>query len=211
MAKVLYITAHPDHQNSYSLSVGNEFIKAYREANPNDKVLHLDLFQMNIPQIDADVCNGWRKLSSGTDFNQLKKEEKEKLNRMGELVDQFVDADKYVFVNPMWNFSFPPVMKAYIDSICVAGKTFKYTSEGPIGLLGDKKAVHIQASGNYYAEGGPFADFEIGHRHLKKIMEFFAVPSFEGIFIEGVAAKPDQAPAIKEKAMQQARELAHKF
>ncbi|BFT74174.1 NAD(P)H-dependent oxidoreductase [Paenibacillus sp. P36] len=211
MAKVLYITAHPDHQNSYSLSVGDEFIKAYREANPHDVVLYLDLYQMNIPQIDSDVCNGWGKLSSGTPFHQLKKEEQNKLNRMGELVDQFVDADKYVFVNPMWNFSFPPVMKAYIDSICVAGKTFKYTNNGPIGLLKDKKAVHIQASGNFYAQGGPFAEFEIGHRHLKKIMEFFAVPSFEGIFIEGVAAKADQAPAIKEKSIQYARELAQKF
>ncbi|SDN05617.1 Flavodoxin-like fold [Paenibacillus sp. yr247] len=86
--------------------------------------LHLDLYQVNIPQIDADVFSGWGKLSSGTHFNQLSTEEKTKVSRLGELVDQFVAADKYVFVNPMWNFSFPPVMKAYIDSICVAGKTF---------------------------------------------------------------------------------------
>lgn len=213
MATVLYITAHPhDHQNSYSLSVGKEFIDAYREANPNDEVLHLDLYRLNIPQIDADVFSGWGKLSSGTDFNQLNTEEKEKVSRLGELVDQFVEADKYVFVNPMWNFSFPPVMKAYIDSICVAGKTFKYVPDkGPVGLLGDKKAVHIQAAGNFYTQGGPFADFEIGHRHLTMIMKFLGVPSFEGIFIEGVAATPDQAPAIKEKSIQQARELARKF
>lgn len=151
--------------------MGNEFIEAYREANPNDEVLHLDLFQMNIPQIDTDVCNGWGKLSSGIDFNQLKKKKKEKLNRMGELVDQFVDADKYVFVNPMWNFSFPPVMKAYIDSICVAGKTFKYTSNGPIGLLGNKRLC-IFKQVVISMRKGPFADFEIGHRHLKMIMEF---------------------------------------
>ncbi|MEK3916094.1 NAD(P)H-dependent oxidoreductase [Paenibacillus sp. FSL H7-0331] len=213
MATVLYITAHPlDHQDSYSLSVGKEFINEYREANPTDEVLHLDLYQVIIPQIDADVFSGWRKLSSGTDFNQLSTEEKAKVSRLGELVDQFVAADKYVFINPMWNFSFPSVMKAYIDSICVAGKTFKYVQDvGPVGLLGDKKAVHIQAAGNFYSQGGPFADFEIGHRHLTMIMKFFGVPSFEGIFIEGVAVTPDQAPSIKEKAIQQARELARKF
>lgn len=213
MATVLYITAHPhDHQNSYSLSVGKEFIDAYREANPKDEVVHVDLYRQNIPQIDADVFSGWGKLSSGTDFAQLTTEEKAKVSRLGELSDQFAAADKYVFVNPMWNFSFPPVMKAYIDSICVAGKTFKYVQDvGPVGLLGDKKAVHIQAAGNFYMEGGPFADFEIGHRHLTMIMKFLGVPSFEGIFVEGVAAKADQAPAIKEKAIQQARELAQKF
>ncbi|TFE22683.1 FMN-dependent NADH-azoreductase [Cohnella luojiensis] len=213
MANVLYITAHPhDHQSSYSLTVGKEFIEAYREANHNDEVLHLDLYQMKIPHIDADVFRGWGKLSSGTDFEQLNAEEKAKVSRLGELVDQFVAADKYVFVNPMWNFSFPPIMKAYIDSVCVAGKTFKYIpGTGPVGLLGDKKALHIQASGSVYSQGGPMADFEMGHRFLGIIMKFLGVPSFEGIFIEGMAATPDQAPAIKEKAIQQARELAKKF
>ncbi len=56
MATVLYITAHPhDHQASYSMAVGKEFIDTYREANPQDEVIHLDLYQMNIPHIDADV------------------------------------------------------------------------------------------------------------------------------------------------------------
>lgn len=213
MAKVLYITAHPhDHTTSYSLAVGKEFMDAYRETNPNDEVQHLDLYQLNIPHIDADVFSGWGKLSSGTEFGQLNTDEKTKIGRLGELVDQFVAADKYVFVNPMWNFSFPPIMKAYIDSICIAGKTFKYVAgTGPVGLLGDKKAVHIQASGGIYSQGGPSADFEMGHRYLNAIMKFLGVPSFEGIFVEGMAAAPDQAPAIKEKAIQQARELAKRF
>ncbi|SDM81110.1 FMN-dependent NADH-azoreductase [Paenibacillus sp. yr247] len=212
MANVLYITAHPhDHQNSYSLAVGKEFIEAYREANRNDEVMHLDLYQMKIPHIDADVFSGWGKLSSGTAFEQLNPEEKAKVSRLGELVDQFVAADKYVFVNPMWNFSFPPIMKAYIDSICVAGKTFKYVEgKGPVGLLGNKKALHIQASGGVYSQG-PSADFEMGHRFLNVIMKFLGVPVLEGIFIEGMAVTPDQAPAIKEKAIQQARELAKRF
>lgn len=59
MATVLYITAHPLHpEESYSLAVGAEFIEAYREANPADEVVHLDLYKENIPQIDADVLRG---------------------------------------------------------------------------------------------------------------------------------------------------------
>ena len=72
MATVLYITAHPlDHQASYSMAVGKAFIEAYREVHASDEVVHLDLYQMNIPQLDADIFSGWGKLRSGTAFDQL--------------------------------------------------------------------------------------------------------------------------------------------
>jgi FMN-dependent NADH-azoreductase len=211
MATVLYITAHPhDHQTSFSMAVGKEFIDTYREANPTDEVIVLDLYKAEIPHIDADVFSGWGKLRSGSSFDQLSGAEKSKVSRLNEIVDQYAAADKYVFVSPMWNFSFPPVLKAYIDAICIAGKTFSYTENGPVGLLTDKKAVHIQASGGVYTEG-PAAGFESGHSYLKKIMQFHGVPSFEGIFAEGMAAMPDKAQSIKEKAITQAKEVAKRF
>jgi FMN-dependent NADH-azoreductase len=211
MATVLYITAHPhDHQTSFSMAVGKEFVEAYREANPVDEVVHLDLYNLNIPSIDADVFSGWGKLRSGIALSELSTEEKEKVSRLNELVEQFIAADKYIFVNPMWNFSFPPVLKAYVDSVCIAGKTFKYSEQGPIGLLTDKKAVHIQASGGVYSQG-PAAEFDSGHRYLNQIMKFFGVPSFEGIFVEGMAITPTEAPAIKEKAILNARKVAASF
>jgi FMN-dependent NADH-azoreductase len=211
MATVLYITAHPhDETQSYSMAVGKEFIEAYREANPKDEVIYLDLYKENIPYIDADVFSGWGKLRSGSAFDQLSETEKQKVGRLGQLTDQFVAADKYVFVTPMWNFSFPPLMKAYIDSICTAGKTFNYTEQGPVGLLTNKKALHIQASGGIYSEG-PAAEMEMGHRYLSVIMKFFGVPSFQGLFIEGHNQFPDRAGEIKEKAIAKARELAKEF
>src|ERR1700730_17053081 len=185
MATVLFITAHPhDETASFSMAVGKEFIETYREANPNDEVIYIDLYKQHIPQIDADVFSGWGKLQTGSAFDQLSENEKAKVSRLAELTDQFVAADKYVFVTPLWNFMFPPVMKAYIDSLCTVGKTFKYTEQGPVGLLTDKKALHIQARGGIYSEG-PAADMEMGHRYLATIMQFFGIPSFEGLFIEG--------------------------
>lgn len=140
MAKVLYITAHPhDETVSYSMATAKAFIESYKEANPSDEVVHIDLYKENIPHIDADVFAGWGKLQSGAGFDTLSAEEQAKVARLNELSDQFVSADKYVFVSPLWNFSFPPVLKAYIDSVAVAGKTFKYTEQGPVGLLTDKK------------------------------------------------------------------------
>ncbi len=186
MAKVLYITAHPhDEATSYSMATGKAFIESYKEANPNDEVVHIDLYKENIPHIDADVFSGWGKLQSGTGFEELSENEKAKVGRLGELSDQFASADKYVFVTPLWNFSFPPVMKAYLDSVAVAGKSFKYTEQGPVGLLTDKKAIHIQARGGYYSEG-PAAEMEMGHRYIGIMMNFFGVPSFDGIFVEDI-------------------------
>lgn len=137
-------------------------------------------------------------------------EEKRKVARLNELSEQFAASDKYVFVTPMWNFSFPPLMRACIDSICVAGKTFKYTEKGPVGLLTEKAAVHIQASGGIYSTG-PAVDMEFGHRYLATVMRFLGVPSVEGIFVEGHAAAPDRAQEIKTEAMVRARQVARRF
>lgn len=211
MAKVLYITAHPnDHTQSYSLAVGKAFIDTYKEANPSDEIVNLDLYKENIPHIDADIFSGWGKLQSGKGFEELSAEEKAKVGRLSELCEQFISADKYVFVTPLWNFSFPPVMKAYIDSVAVSGKSFKYTEQGPVGLLTDKKALHIQARGGIYSEG-PAAEMEMGHRYLNAVMQFFGVPSFEGLFVEGHAAMPDKAEEIKQNAIARAKDLAQTF
>ncbi|WP_335871833.1 FMN-dependent NADH-azoreductase [Bacillus sp. 2205SS5-2] len=211
MTKILYITAHPhDHTQSYSMAVGKAFIDQYKESNASDEVVHIDLYQEDIPDIDGDVFSGWGKLQSGSGFEELSAEEKAKIGRLTGLVDQFIAADKYVFVSPMWNFSFPPVLKAYIDSVSVAGKSFKYTEQGPVGLLTDKKALHIQSSGGVYTEG-PAAEMEMGHRHLKTVMKFFGIPSFEGIFVEGHAFMPEKAEEIKANAIARAKDAAQSF
>jgi len=211
MVRVLYITAHPHNETqSYSMAVGKAFIDSYKQVNSGDEVIHLDLYKENIPHIDADVFSGWGKLRSGQSFDELTGEEKQKVSRLNELSEQFMSADKYVFVTPLWNFSFPPIMKAYLDSVAVAGKTFKYTEKGPIGLLTDKKALHIQARGGFYSEG-PAAEMEMGHRYISVMMSFFGVPSLEGLFVEGHNAMPDKAQEIKENAIARAKDLAHTF
>ncbi|QGQ98765.1 FMN-dependent NADH-azoreductase [Paenibacillus psychroresistens] len=212
MTKVLYVTAHPlDHSVSSSLAVGKEFLEAYKNSNPDDEIILLDLYNMDIPYIDADVFSGWGKLASGSAFDQLSPESQAKVSRLGEIVDQFVSADKVVVVNPVWNFLFPPILKAYIDAICVAGKTFKFNEAGVlVGLAADKKLLHIQASGSVLSEG-PFQGFEFSHRYLTAIAQFIGIQSIEVVYVEGAGASPDKGAEIKEKAMQKARELGKSF
>ncbi|EHJ08040.1 FMN-dependent NADH-azoreductase [Staphylococcus simiae] len=208
MTKLLYITAHPfDELVSNSMAGGKAFIESYQENHPKDEVKHIDLFEEYIPLIDKDVLTGWGKAANG---ESLTKEEQTKIDRLSDILEEFLSADKYVFVTPMWNLSFPPVVKAYIDAVCVAGKTFKYTSEGAVGLLTDKKALHIQSRGGYYAEG-PGADIEMGDRYLRTILTFLGVPSYTTLAIEGHNAEPHKAEEIKIAGIQEAKELGKTF
>lgn len=211
MANVLYITAHPlSEDESLSMAVGQQFIEAYQKTNPNDEVVHLNLYTADIPFLDKDVFNGWKKLRTTGSLEELSSDERMKVGRLAELGAQFLLADKYVFVTPMWNFSVPAIMKAYIDAIAVSGKTFTYTKEGAEGLLKGKKALHIQARGDVYSQG-PEVNREMGHRYLEVMMDFFGIESFESIIIEGQVKFPTKAQELKEKAINQALNIATTF
>lgn len=208
MTQILYITANPKPvEQSFSLSVGKAFVEACRQANSNVQITELDVYQMDLPFIDGDVFSGWGKLEAGKSFDELTAEEKQKVGRLGELCDQFVAADAYVLVTPLWNLSIPPKMKAYLDAICVAGKTFKYTEQGPVGLLKDKKAVHIQARGGIYSQG-PAQDFEFGDRYVRGLLTFLGIPSVESVIVEGMSQDPTKAEEIKNSAIARAQEVA---
>lgn len=211
VSQVLFIKANPKPEDqSFSLQVAKAFLDTYRQENPNDQIIELDLYKIDLPHIDTDVFSGWGKLQQGAAFDSLIADEKAKVGRINELTDQFVGADKYVFVTPLWNFSIPPKMKAYIDTICIAGKTFNYTENGPVGLLKGKKAVHIQARGGIYSEG-PAKDFEFGDRYIRSVLTFLGVSPIESVIVEGHAQMPDEAENIKAKAIERAKEVAKNF
>ncbi|MEK4880035.1 MULTISPECIES: FMN-dependent NADH-azoreductase [Paenibacillus] len=211
MTKVLFITANPNDENrSFSMAVGKAFIETYKETNPTNEIVTLDLFKEDIPNIDADVFSGWEKLRAGQQIDTLSTEELAKVGRLNEILDQFISTDKMIFVTPMWNFSFPSVVKAYIDAVAVPGKTFRYTETGAIGLLHGKKVLHIQARGDFYSEGH-LADEELGDRYLKHIMNFMGITEYEGLFIEGHAKMPNKAEEIKAAGIERAKQLARNF
>lgn len=211
MSKLLYITANPKKiEDSFSLSVGKEFLTTYRAENPSDEIVELDLFKSYVPEIDEDVLNGWGKLQKGVSFEDLSENERNKVAGINALTELFMSADKYVFVTPMWNLSFPPRVKAFIDTILMAGKTFKYTEHGPVGLLTGRKAVHIQARGGIYSEG-PAAAMEFGDRYLRSVLSFIGIHDVETVAIEGMAYAPEQASEIHERAIEHAKAVAVRF
>ncbi|MDQ0245441.1 FMN-dependent NADH-azoreductase [Bacillus fengqiuensis] len=208
MAKVLYVKANPKTDDmSFSARLANTFLDAYQTEHPEDTVEMLDLYNTYLPLIDGDVLSGWGKLAAGA---ELTGEETKKVTRLGELVDQFLAADKVVFSAPMWNFGFPPLMKAYIDAIAVAGKTFKYTENGPVGLSGDKKVVLLEARGGVYSEG-PATSMEHTQSYLKAVLSFLGVQDFTLVVAEGMAAAPAEGEAIFTASAEKAKEAAKNF
>lgn len=152
MAKILYINAHPsDVAYSKSQQVGEIFLKDYLTANPQDEVTHVNLWELDAPDVDVVVYSAFGHLMSGGAFEDLSADQQKALMKRQAVIDQFIAHDKYIFVAPMWEYSFPAVLKKYLDIICVARQTFKYNDIGmQAGLLENKKAVFIQASGGNY-------------------------------------------------------------
>ena len=211
MSTLLYINANPlEPHESMSLAAGEAFLDAYREARPQDEIVRVDLYRSFVPALDADILRGWNALRGGAAFESLPEDARRKIGRLNEIVDQFLAADKYVFVSPMWNFSYPPVLKAYLDSICAAGKTFRYTAEGPVGLVLGRKALHVQASGGVYAEA-PASASDFGHHHLRGVLGFIGVDDVERLAVEGHNQFPDRRDAILRAAIDRARALARQW
>lgn len=211
MKKVLYITANPKEiNNSHGLSVGKEFIDAYKDNNKEDEVIIIDLYNILVPQIDKDVFNAWGKLSSGIEFDDLSKSEALKISAINKNLTQFMEADKYVFVTPLWNFGIPPVLKAYIDNLVISGKTFEYNENGPVGLLKNKKALIIQSSGGKY-ESTEMAFLEHGKSFLNVVLGFLGITDRQEILIEGVNMTDDDGMSIRSAKIKIAKELATKF
>jgi len=210
LSKLLYVIAHPlNAEKSFSMAMGQAFINTYKEVSPEDEIIELNLYKEYIPEIDADILEGWEQLRAGVKFEELTDEQQRKIARFNELTDQFVEADKYVFVSPFWNHGLPPRFKAYIDTFVIARKTFKYTETGSVGLMTGKKAVHLQARGGIYSEG-PMKETEHADSLLRNVLDLTGV-ELTTIFAEGHAYQPEKAEEIKNEAIDKAIRFAKEF
>jgi FMN-dependent NADH-azoreductase len=118
-------------------------------------------------------------------------------------MQELLDADIIVIGAPMYNFSVPSQLKAWIDRVMVAGKTFRYGANGPEGLVSSAKKVYIASSrGNVYALGSPNAPFEHHESYLTSVLRFIGLADITVVRAEGLGL----SPASREAAMNKARE-----
>ncbi|MFZ2304309.1 MAG: NAD(P)H-dependent oxidoreductase [Streptococcus suis] len=193
MATVLVVKAHPlDPQKSYALRALEEFETRFASLHPEDRIEIVDVFEDQIPTLDKPLLEAMAAAKKG---EEIASEQAERLERYNAFTQQFLSADKIVVVNPLWNLNVPSQLVSWINTINVAGLTFKYGPEGSIGLIKDKKLLHIQSNGGVYAGQDPAAQY------IKSIFEFLGFKDIQQVFIEGQSADPSQAQAIFEEAM----------
>ena len=193
MANLLIVKAHPlDPQKSYALRALEEFETRFASLHPEDLIEIVDVFEDQIPTLDKPLLEAMAAAKKG---EEIASEQAERLERYNAFTQQFLSADKIVVVNPLWNLNVPSQLVSWINTINVAGLTFKYGPEGSIGLIKDKKLLHIQSNGGVYAGQDPAAQY------IKSIFEFLGFKDIQQVFIEGQSADPSQAQAIFEEAM----------
>ena len=180
--KVLHIDSSIMADASVSRELSQAIVSQLSEKHAQVEVEYLDLATQPIPHLDAEILMGQNAEQSA----------------LGErIIQQYLDADVVVIGAAMYNFGITSTLKAWIDRISVAGRTFKYTENGPVGLAGDKKAYIASSRGGVYGENSP-VDFQEGF--LKTVFNFTGVTDVEIIRAEGV----NMGPELKDKAIEAA-------
>ncbi|MFP5110675.1 FMN-dependent NADH-azoreductase [Neobacillus sp. C211] len=208
MTTVLFVKANnrPADQ-AVSVKLYEAFLASYKESHPNDTVIELDLYNEELPYVGVDMINGTFKASRGLD---LTTQEAKAVTVTDKYLDQFLAADKVVFGFPLWNLTIPAVLHTYIDYLNRAGKTFKYTLEGPVGLIRNKKIALLNASGGVYSKG-PAAKLEMAVKYVESMMGFFGVKEIEKVVIEGHNQFPDKSAGIIAAGLEKAVRVASTF
>ena len=123
------------------------------------------------------------------------------------VLDEFLAADTVVVGAPMYNFTLPTQLKAWIDRLAVAGTTFRYTENGPEGLVKNKRVIIALARGGFYGEGSAAAGLEHLESYLRGLFNFIGIePEF--VLAEGLAVSPEQRELSLSKALGEALRLA---
>ncbi|PLP89586.1 FMN-dependent NADH-azoreductase [Pseudomonas sp. FFUP_PS_473] len=177
MSRVLIIESSARQNDSISRQLTRDFIAQWQSAHPTDTITVRDLAANPVPHLDETLLGGWMKPQEQRSAEELKA-----LQRSNELTDELLAADVLVMAAPMYNFTIPSTLKAWLDHVLRAGITFKYTETGPQGLLTGKRAYVLTARGGIHAGGA--SDHQ--EPYLRQVMAFIGIHDVTFIHAEGL-------------------------
>ncbi|WP_439606631.1 FMN-dependent NADH-azoreductase [Hydrogenophaga sp.] len=183
--QLLHIDSAITGDQSVSRQLTASTVAAWVAAHPGTQVQHLDLAADVVPHLSADAL-GFRTGQAATTEAQRRE------NALSEaLVSQFLAADVVVIGAPLYNFTIPTQLKAWIDRIAQAGRTFTYTDKGPQGLAGGKTVIVALTRGGVYStsEGGRAMEHQ--ESYMQTVMGFIGITDVRFVRAEGVAMGPD--------------------
>jgi FMN-dependent NADH-azoreductase len=165
---------------SFSRQLTNKFVDQWKKNNPESKVITRDIVSTQLPIVTEE----WIKAVYTPEADQTPIQ-RDVLALSNKLVAELQEADEYLFGISMYNFGIPAAMKLWIDQIVRAGKTFSFENGAPKGLLPNKKATFIVASGGDYQPGTQFAPMNFVEPYLRAIFGFLGVVDCKFIYVGG--------------------------
>ncbi len=166
--KLLHIDSSVLGDDSASRRLGAAIVARLRDVHPGIEVTYRDLAARTLPHFTPMLADGHPCIQ-----------------RNVEILDEFLAADIVVIGAPMYNFTIPTQLKAWIDRILIAGKTFRYTGHGPEGLVHGKHVVVASARGGIYSEG-PATAVDFQETYLRHVFGFIGIRHVEFVRAEGL-------------------------
>ncbi|WP_101674216.1 FMN-dependent NADH-azoreductase [Alloalcanivorax mobilis] len=192
MASILYLQNSIFGDQGQSSQLARRFIEGYQAAHPGTGVVVRDLITDGVPHLDLERAGALRGFS-----DTLNDAQRAVLAQSDSLVEELNNADLVVIGLPMYNFSVPSQFKAWFDHIARAGLTFKYTEQGPVGLVADKP-VRVFATHGGIHQGQPH---ETSTQFVKTILAFIGLTDVEFVYAEGLNIGED----VKNQALLRAQ------
>ena len=180
---ILHIDASINGDNSASRAISRSIVGQLKDSNWGEEIVYRDLAAIPLPHLT---------LAEFADTTAL---------------DEFLAADVVVIGAPMYNFTLPTQLKAWIDRIVIAGKTFSYGANGPEGLVKGKRVIIALARGGIYDQGSPAAALEHLESYLTGVFNFIGIePEF--VIAEGLNISPEQRELSIKQALGETVRLA---
>jgi len=169
MATLLQIDSSGLSDTSITRRLSAHYAAKWKEANPDGKIIQRNLSETNVPFATEALI-----FAMNTAPDKLTSSQKLLLSLPDELMKELLEAETYVIGAPMYNFSIPAILKAYIDAIVRPGLTFSYDGGTPKGLLKNKKVIVVTASGGDYSQA-PMKNMDFVEPYLKTIFGFIGI------------------------------------
>jgi FMN-dependent NADH-azoreductase len=198
--KVLHIDSSVLGPHSVSRQVSAAIVDRLRQSKPNLEIIYRDLASTPLAHLNGSHLAAAQGGAADTALQH-------DLATGQAMLDEFLAADIVVLGAPMYNFTIPSQLKAWIDRIVVAGKTFKYGAEGVEGLAGNKRVIVAISRGGFYGAGTAAAAGEYVETYLRWVFGFIGVKNLEFISADGVQVGPEHREKALTGALQAATNL----
>lgn len=190
---LLHIDASPRGVRSRSRQLGREFLKHWQATHPRSRVINRDIGHEPPPF----VTEAW---IEGAFFPELNHSPaaREAMSLSNVYVEELLGADQIVITTPIYNLSIPAVLKAWIDQIVRAGRTFAAGSDGFEGLAKGKRVVIIVASGSDFRPDTPGGAYNFLEPYLKAVLGFIGITDVKFVYAHSLSHESTGATAISE-------------